>query len=190
MLEYEQINAITAYCENRGVKYYDVQLELVDHIADMIEYLQKANPELSFSVALELAGKQFSDDQFKMIVKNKKNQLIDRFKRLWWKEFVSYFTVPKISFTLLLVGIVVWFSFFLEDSDYMNMIMSFSYLSIQLCFGFYLSKTAKRIFPDKFNDPAPNPLSLISIKSLNKHYEMLSAIVVCMYCVLWGGIQL
>ena len=186
MLEAEQINQITTYCESRGVQYYDVQMELVDHLADMIENLQKANIILSFSEALEMTGKQFSDDEFKAIVNNKKNQLIGRFKRMWWEEFVSYFTVPKIAFTLLLVGLVVWLSFFLDDTDFMSMIMSSSYLVIQFCFVFYLSKTAKRILPDKFDDPTPNPLLLVSIKSLNKHYEMLSGIIVCTYCVLWG----
>ncbi len=49
MLKQEQINAITTYCESKGVEYYDVQLELVDHIADSIEHFREADPALSFS---------------------------------------------------------------------------------------------------------------------------------------------
>ncbi|OIQ93221.1 hypothetical protein GALL_248360 [mine drainage metagenome] len=108
MLTQQQIDDIAFYCYTRNVEYYDVQLELVDHIADIIEDLQKANPALSFSEALELAGKQFSDDEFSAIVKSKKEQLLLRFKKLWQKEFISYFTIPKITITMCLVAFVIW----------------------------------------------------------------------------------
>jgi hypothetical protein len=85
-----------------------VQLELVDHIADIIEDLQKTNPALSFSEALQMASEQFSDEEFRMIVKSKTQQLKTKIKKLWWKEFVSYFTIPKILITILLIVVVVW----------------------------------------------------------------------------------
>jgi len=91
MLEQAQINAITIYCEKRGVKYYDVQLELVDHIADIIEDLQKTNPVLSFSEALELAGEQFSIDEFKYIVRSKKDHIEKNISRLIENEFLTFF---------------------------------------------------------------------------------------------------
>ena len=149
MLEYEQINAITAYCENRGVKYYDVQLELVDHIADMIEHLQKANAAFSFSDALELAGKQFSDAEFKAIVKSKKHQLLARFTKLWKKEFLSYYTIPKIAITFLLIAIVIWITskdeaikHFETSAIYFVNIFMHSYF-------LYLNKKAKIIYQNK-----------------------------------------
>jgi hypothetical protein len=108
MLTQEQIDDIAFYCYTRNVEYYDVQLELVDHLADMIEELQKDNSQLSFKEALELTGKQFSDEEFKAIVKNRKDQLLVRFKKLWQKEFISYFTIPKITITMCLVAFVVW----------------------------------------------------------------------------------
>src|SRR6187549_2909163 len=94
MLTTGQIDMISMYCEHRGVAYYDVQLELVDHIADIIEQLQKENPQLAFKEALELAGSRFSKAEFDAIVASKRNQLLARFMRLWRKEFYAYFTIP------------------------------------------------------------------------------------------------
>ena len=107
-LTQQQIERLFAFCRKHYVQYYDVQLELVDHIADIIEDLQKANPALSFSDALQMAGTQFSDNEFKAIVRSKKEQLMVRFRKLWWKEFVSYFTIPKVSITILLMFGIVW----------------------------------------------------------------------------------
>ena len=103
MLTAEQINDITFYCYTRGVDYYDVQLELVDHLADMIEVLQGNQYDLTFKDALEIAGKQFSEAEFKKIVKSKKKQLRKRVSRLIEKEFLDFFTVPKIVLTATLL---------------------------------------------------------------------------------------
>jgi lysylphosphatidylglycerol synthetase-like protein (DUF2156 family) len=108
MLTSEQVDMIGIYCETRSVGYYDVQLELVDHIADIIEQLQKENPQLAFKEALELAGSRFSKAEFDAIVASKRNQLLARFMRLWRKEFYAYFTIPKIAITLLLIAVTVW----------------------------------------------------------------------------------
>jgi len=105
MIQQEQVDEIIAFCEAKGVSYYDVQVELVDHIADSIEELQKSNPTLPFSDALELAGKQFGNEEFTAIVKSKKRLIEKRMSRLIEKEFLSFFTIPRIMITLLLLGI-------------------------------------------------------------------------------------
>jgi hypothetical protein len=73
MIQQEQVDEIMVFCEAKGVTYYDIQVELVDHIADSIEELQKSNPALPFSDALDLAGKQFGNEEFAAIVKSKKD---------------------------------------------------------------------------------------------------------------------
>ncbi len=148
MLTQEQINAITTYCENKGVKYYDVQLELVDHIADIVKNIQESNRELSFNEALELAGKQFADDEFEMIVNSKKRQLLRRFKRLWCEEFISYFTIPKVTITMCLVAFVVWASH-LKNLEKLPMALLQVFSIVSIGYGFGKSKIIKQNKEDR-----------------------------------------
>ncbi|MBU3743947.1 MAG: hypothetical protein FGM61_05270 [Sediminibacterium sp.] len=105
MLQQAQVDEIIAFCEAKGVTYYDVQVELVDHIADCIDNLQKLNSALCFTDALHLAGNQFGDEEFADIVKSKKRLIEKRMSRLIEKEFLSFFTIPRVMITLLLFGI-------------------------------------------------------------------------------------
>ena len=107
MIQQEQVDEIMAFCEAKGVTYYDIQVELVDHIADSIEELQKSNPALPFSDALDIAGKQFGNEEFAAIVKSKKRLIEKRMSRLIEKEFLSFFTFPRIMSTILLLGVAI-----------------------------------------------------------------------------------
>ena len=119
MVQQEQVDEIIAFCEAKGVTYYDVQVELVDHIADSIEALQKSNPALPFSDVLELAGKQFGNEEFAEIVKSKKRLIEKRMSRLIEKEFLSFFTIPRIMITLLLLGISLTVPYMINISLWM-----------------------------------------------------------------------
>lgn len=103
MLTQKEINYIAFYCYQRNVTYYDVQMELVDHLADIIEQLQKENINLSFNAALEIAGKQFSDAEFAAIVKSKKKLLQVKMSIMIEEEFKTYFTMPRLIGTASLL---------------------------------------------------------------------------------------
>jgi hypothetical protein len=42
-LNQEQIEALFRFCEKKSVRYYDLQVELVDHLAERIEEEMKAD---------------------------------------------------------------------------------------------------------------------------------------------------
>ena len=48
----EEIEGLFIFCRKRKVKYYDVQLELVDHLATSIEEIWRTQPEIPFQDAL------------------------------------------------------------------------------------------------------------------------------------------
>ena len=114
MIQQAQVDEIMTFCEANGVTYYDLQVELVDHIADSIEDLQKSNPALPFSDALELAGKQFGNEEFAEIVKSKKISIEKKMSRLIEKEFLSFFTVPRIMITMLLIVVALTSPYFIS----------------------------------------------------------------------------
>jgi hypothetical protein len=114
MIQQEQVDEIMAFCKAKGVSYYDIQVELVDHIADSIDDLQKSNSTLSFSDALELAGNQFGNEEFAEIVKSKKKSIEKKMSRLIEKEFLSFFTVPRIMITILLIVVALTSPYFIS----------------------------------------------------------------------------
>jgi hypothetical protein len=114
MIQQEQVDEIMAFCKAKGVTYYDIQVELVDHIADSIEDLQKSNPTLPFSDALDIAGKQFDNEEFAEIVKSKKRSIEKKMSRSIEKEFLSFFTVPRIMITMLLIVVALTSPYFIS----------------------------------------------------------------------------
>jgi len=79
----KQIEDLHEYCYFRSVFYYDVQIELVDHLASSIEKLWETNPELPFEEAIYLVGEHFGGDRgFETIKREKEKSFI---------QFLSYF---------------------------------------------------------------------------------------------------
>ena len=55
----EQIERLYQFTRQHYVEYYDLQTELVDHLANAIEEQWTANPKLSFEQALQVEFKKF-----------------------------------------------------------------------------------------------------------------------------------
>jgi hypothetical protein len=148
-LTQQQIDDIAFYCYTRKVEYYDVQLELVDHIADIIEHLQEANPELSFSVALELAGKQFTDAEFKKVVKSKQRVFQKKVSKLIEKEFISFFTVPKIILTATLFLGALILPGLMKEKKVIGGILLLFMMAPWLYYSFIYRKESKQFVEDR-----------------------------------------
>ena len=98
----DQIQTIFDFTEKKYIKYYDVQLEPVDHIADKIETLQADDPNLSFDRALHEVYKSFGVFGFNKVQEQKMVEL----HRYWMRHLKSYikgyFKLPKIIITVIL----------------------------------------------------------------------------------------
>ncbi len=101
-LTQEQINAIFDFTRKKYVRYYDVQLELVDHIASEIEVLMGEDPNLSFDKAMYKVYKSFGIFGFAKVVEQKGSALRKFWKRRIVTFLLEYFTFPKVVMTLLL----------------------------------------------------------------------------------------
>ena len=99
----QQIEELFAFCRRHYVHYYDVQLELVDHLANAIEEKMVADKNISFEAALDEVHKSFGYKGFAGVVEAKETALFNTNKKLRWNLFFKYFTVPKIAFTLFLI---------------------------------------------------------------------------------------
>ena len=135
----EQIDELFKLCEFHNVHYYDVQIELVDHIASAIEALWETNPELSFEDAVFQVGEQFGvepftpssydsilpsitglrfsrETGFKAIEIAKEKELRIKYERLQWQYIREFFKLPKIILTLA-ITFALYFVFKLSNND-------------------------------------------------------------------------
>jgi len=98
-LSSEEIDYLFTFVEQREVKYYDVQMELVDHFASAIETQWESNPKLSFDEALRMEHKQFNKYDFNRIIDEKESALKKKYVQLQWKYIGDFFKLPKILIT-------------------------------------------------------------------------------------------
>ena len=88
----EEIELIYDFCYERNVSEYEIQAELVDHLASAIEENWKENPEISFFDNLFEIYRQFGTDGFQTLTKSKKRAF--RNKKTWLvdKKTWSFFS--------------------------------------------------------------------------------------------------
>jgi hypothetical protein len=104
----QQIEELFAFCRRHYVQYYDVQLELVDHLANAIEEKMNADKNISFEAALNTVYNNFGYKGFAGVVEAELTVLAKKNKALRWKLFFSYFTAPKIALTLLIASALIF----------------------------------------------------------------------------------
>lgn len=196
----EQINQLFSICEKYDVKYYDVQIELVDHMACQIEAIWETKPQLSFDDALYKVLKEFGVDPlfhasygsllptpftkfftnnisvFDEVKKSKEKELVQKYSRLQRKYLGEFIKLPKIILTITLVLVVY---FILQNSPNSTttslwIVGAYSVFLLLFLFVFY---------------PKSLRLNLVSNKSflLFKHYNEKKRQT--LFCF-WGSINL
>ncbi len=133
MLIQEQIQHLHQFCVKHYVRFYDLQLELVDHLANAIEQKMDENPKLNFEQALDEVYKEFGVFGFANVVKEKSAAIEKSFMKEYWKIFTSYFSLPKVVISVTAFSIVSLLSLlFYSDSlllIYAVVFAIFGYLS-------------------------------------------------------------
>ncbi len=101
-----QIDKLYDFCQNHFVYHYDLQVELVDHLASAIEDKWESNPEVSFGEALNDIYKKFGVYGFGKIKEQKKKELRRKYNRILWKYFVEFYRWPKVLMTFAFTSFV------------------------------------------------------------------------------------
>ena len=105
-----QIERLFQFTDQHFVDYYDVQLELVDHLANAIEEQWQENPDKDFETALQEEFKKFGVFGFLDVVEARQAAMQKRYHQLMWKEAKEFLKLPKVvilataflvSFTLI-----------------------------------------------------------------------------------------
>src|SRR5690606_5256014 len=105
-LTQEQIQQLFDFTRQHFVEHYDVQVELVDHLANAIEAQWSENPDISFDDALQTEFKKFGIFGFSSLVEQKQSELYTHYLKMMWKEMVQFVSIPKIILTIGLYFVV------------------------------------------------------------------------------------
>ncbi len=101
VLTTEQIAALFQFCQKHSVRYYDIQVELVDHIATAIEAKMETNTDISFDEALREEYKNFGITGFGRYLSDKETQVKKQLARERRKMLLNFLTPPQIFLVLL-----------------------------------------------------------------------------------------
>jgi len=100
----EQIEYLMSFVKKHYVEWYDLQVEMVDHLANDIEQIMRENPHISFEEALEKAFKKFGPMGFMDIAEKKQNALKKKYLlNIIYELRQSLFSYRFIYFTLATV---------------------------------------------------------------------------------------
>ena len=99
-----QIDNLFKFTRKHYVYHYDVQSELVDHLANDIESIWQETPNLSFEQARDKSFKKFGVFGFMDVIEAKQKQMNKRYWKILLRFVKEWFTMPKLLTTILMVA--------------------------------------------------------------------------------------
>ncbi len=99
----DQIQELFKFTRAHYVEYYDLQLELVDHLANGIEEQWQEKPALNFEEAKNREFKKFGVFGFEDVIIQRRKAMSKRYRGIIWRHFKDWWSLPKIIATLTFV---------------------------------------------------------------------------------------
>lgn len=101
-LSKEDIQNLYTFTRQHFVEHYDLQTELVDHLANDIEAIWKDQPNLSFIEARDKSFKKFGVFGFMEVVEQRQKAMNKSYYKYMLNELKLWFSIPKIIITATL----------------------------------------------------------------------------------------
>lgn len=143
----EQVAQLFEFTRKHYVEYYDVQVELVDHLASSIETEMEQNPVFSFDEALNNVFGSFGIFGFDGIEVEKANSVRKQQTKLWQKTFLSLFKWPNLIKSLILFYIIHFLFSFLPiegGSLFIGLFLALTSFFYLIKEGLYVRKNLKK----------------------------------------------
>lgn len=96
----QHIEQLYKFTRQHYVEHYDVQTELVDHLANDIEQIWKENPTLTFEQARDKSFKKFGVFGFMDVVEEKQGQMNKKYFKIILGFVKEWFSIPRILLTI------------------------------------------------------------------------------------------
>ena len=105
----QQIDQLFTFTKKHYVEHYDVQVELVDHLANAIEDQWKENPSILFEDALQTEFKKFGVFGFTGLVEQKQSDLHKYYNKMLLREVLKFISIPKAIITVAMYLLIFFF---------------------------------------------------------------------------------
>jgi len=102
----EQVGRIDQYLKGKKVKYLDVRMELLDHLATEMEKTGSTRRDLTFSQLFNDIQKKYTNDVIQHIVAQRTEVIHDIWREKFNQFWAQFFTLPHI---LLTIGLTLFF---------------------------------------------------------------------------------
>jgi hypothetical protein len=170
----EQIEKLFGFCCEHYVNQYDLQIELVDHMASSIEEQWDDDPKLPFQEALNKTFGKFGIFGFSKIKVRKEKELRRKYSRLLFQYLIDFYKWPKALLTLTLT--IILFMIFRLTNDVQTVTVA---LSIFICIsvvGYHV------YFYEKFFEIKTSPKKSFLILDYMKSRQIMVSV---MYQLSW-----
>ncbi|BAO56285.1 hypothetical protein [Nonlabens marinus] len=92
----QQIESLYKFTRQHFVEYYDLQTELVDHMANGIDQQWNENTNLTFEQARDREFKKFGVFGFMDVLEQRQKAMSKKYAKIVWQHFKDYMRLPKI----------------------------------------------------------------------------------------------
>jgi hypothetical protein len=145
----EQIDYIFDYVASHDIKWYELQVELTDHMVTSMEEFWEKDPELTFHQVKYYAEDKFGRNGFKVIEEERIQILRKEFRRAQLKMIAEYFKFPKIILGILLAFLAFKASFYFDEPVKFVAIL-FGLLAVLIIPAFYSFYINRKINGKRF----------------------------------------
>lgn len=142
------IQQLYKFTRQHYVEHYDVQTELVDHLANDIEEIWKENPKLTFEQARNKSFKKFGIFGFMDVVEAKQKQMNKRYRNIIWRFMKEWFSIPKIILTIFCFYFFYLLMTLNIDSTFLSIFM-LCLAVLDVYYSIKLNQKAKKKFKSK-----------------------------------------
>jgi hypothetical protein len=98
----EQIEDLYAFTRKHFVEWFDLQTELVDHLANDIEAVWQETPSLSYKEARDRAFKKFGVFGFMDVIEKRLKAMSKKYTKCLFAELKKWFEIPQMFATTLM----------------------------------------------------------------------------------------
>lgn len=142
----EQYQLVSQYCKKSGKYFYDVEIELTDHMVNFIE--DRMTDSAEFNGLFEQVKTQFNKATIHQIIQEKTAAIERSIKQQLKTELLKYLSVPKIALSFLLITAVIWLD---QNKDIEKIAGSFIHLInlLNITYAFGKGKAANENIRDK-----------------------------------------
>jgi hypothetical protein len=139
----EEIQQLYTFTRQHFVEYYDLQTELVDHLANDIEEQWQKYPKLNFEDAKNNAFKKFGIFGFMDAIEQKGKAMNKRYVKYLWNELKKWFELPQLLATIALF-LIFYLAFASEFAVVFALIFYVFLAGWSIIKGFQLKRYFKR----------------------------------------------